>query len=396
LDGIRPFYNELSSLQTTAFHEFIADLTSILSALNNKKIRKYVANETDADLRKKNTIERIAEQFGDEIYKYGEAARPYLRSALEPLISIQNIKDDWGPHKSSLVMTKAMWKILSEFVLINHPPESKKNSKKWKTQAVVDGYTTFKRLALRALDYCPPVDIQFIDYVHAMLKADREAYPVDKNNYRGIIRDVFHKAGFCIKSNYSHEGCILEPPETPKNYEFGDYDIERISESRTSAYHFLNLNREELHIPYTQDIAVVDLYATHKEVENKRKLRKEIIIEYIWREDVPLKGSRFGKLEGKNIQLLCGGTLVFDGRGNILYFVNKSGTKIKNNEQKEAGKKRRSKLLKYIASLVKKGQIGLVDQGKVLDAWIPTVRGHQVDGALRFEMTPHLRHSGDG
>ena len=46
LDGIRPLYNHSSSVQTSAFHEFIGDLTAILLALFNRDIRHYLAKTT--------------------------------------------------------------------------------------------------------------------------------------------------------------------------------------------------------------------------------------------------------------------------------------------------------------------------------------------------------------
>ena len=47
LDGIRPMYNQLSSVQTAAFHEFIGDLTAILLALFNQDIRHFVSKTSE-------------------------------------------------------------------------------------------------------------------------------------------------------------------------------------------------------------------------------------------------------------------------------------------------------------------------------------------------------------
>ena len=43
LDGLRPGFIEDSSLQTTAFHEFVADLTAIITSLLNSDLRWLVA-----------------------------------------------------------------------------------------------------------------------------------------------------------------------------------------------------------------------------------------------------------------------------------------------------------------------------------------------------------------
>ncbi len=50
LDGLRPRYNEDSSLQTTAFHEFVADLTAIMTSLLNQDLLRDVAQESGGDL----------------------------------------------------------------------------------------------------------------------------------------------------------------------------------------------------------------------------------------------------------------------------------------------------------------------------------------------------------
>jgi hypothetical protein len=394
LDGIRPYYNGLSSIQTAAFHEFIADLTAILSILRNNDVRKYVADATKGDFSQRNIIHDIAEQFGEDISReiYGAAARPYLRTAQNDL-TMKDVEDNWSPYDCSLVMTGGMFEILTLMIFKNHPDEETKKTKTWWRTPVWKATNHFTRLALRALDFCPSVDIQFIDYIRAILHADKLAYPVDKKDYRRIVREVFHRRGFCSKSKEDHEGlCDLDPQKPPYNVELQRYDIERLSRSRTAAYHFLDLNRTELCIPPDQDISVVDLYATHKEAEAGRKLPREIVLEYMWCEDVPLQGSQFGGLDGETLQLLCGGTLVFDGRGNVLYFVHKPG--IEFHRYRKEGEKRRDQLVNYVVNLVKKGQIGLADQAECPEVWTPAVVGRRVDGVLQLEATPHLRHYG--
>src|SRR5688572_16698367 len=80
LDGIRPYYNEAVLPETAAFHEFIGDLTAILSSLRNNAFRKYLIDETGGDLKRQSTLSRIAEEFGTYVED-----RPYLRSARNEL-----------------------------------------------------------------------------------------------------------------------------------------------------------------------------------------------------------------------------------------------------------------------------------------------------------------------
>ena len=375
LDGCRPYYNEISSLQTAAFHEFIADLTAILSALRDNHVRQVVAEVTGGDLKKDTAIKDLAEEFArDYVGKaHGQADRYYLRSAGSKL-NMEGIRDNWSPHDCSQVLTGAMFEILTEMALQHlRKDESPK-------QALWHATNRFTRIALRALDYCPPVDVQFIDYARAVLHADELVYPKDALGYRTIVEKVFTKRGLRD----------LKVKDAPYPVDFRRYDIDRLSHSRTEAYHFLHANRELLHIPDEQDFYVVDLYDTDKEVAAGCKLPREIIVEYIWREDVELEGPRFGSLQGQTVSLLCGGTLVFDGRGNVLHFVRKPGT------EEPEGEQRREELRDYVASLVTHYRIGLGDEREeVLDIRPPAVVGRHVGGVLRLEMTPHARHWGE-
>jgi hypothetical protein len=90
------------------------------------------------------------------------------------------------------------------------------------------------RLAFRALDYCPPVDVQFSDFVEALFVANEVAYPVDTHGYNKIIRSNFRKRG--IKQQKA-----VKPPESVEL--IWKYGLTSIATSRTAAYHFLNDNR---------------------------------------------------------------------------------------------------------------------------------------------------------
>jgi hypothetical protein len=397
LDGIRPFYNEISSIQTSAFHEFIADLTAIITALRLEDVRHVVADESDGDLSKDSVIGDLAEMLGQDLALsvQGSAARPFLRTAHNSE-TMDYLKNNWSCHHCSKVLTGTMFEVLTRMTWKQRAPESAGGMGNSPREALWNATTHFTRLALRALDYCPSVGIQFIDYARAVLRADKFAFPRDELGYREIICDVFHKRGFCAKGEEEGDICDLEPLVQPFNVEFHRYDINRVSSSRTAAYHFLNMNRDLLQIPANQDIAVVDLYDTDKEVSAGSKLPKEIILEYIWREDLCLKGKRFGRYEGELVQLLCGGTIVFDERGNVLYFVHKPGIEDKNNRKE--GKKRQKRLFDYIESLIDAKLIGMEGEAeeKTMDAWKPAVEGKRIGGSLRFEASHRLRHHGKG
>jgi hypothetical protein len=228
------------------------------------------------------------------------------------------------------------------------------------------------------------VDIQFEDYVQAVIRRDQLTNPRDPYEYRRIMREVFEERQIPHPTDE-------DEPSPPR---FNSYNIYYLSSSRTAAYHFLNENREQLRIPKQQDIVVADLYTANKVRRARRRLPQEIVLLYIWREDIELKDARFGPLKEETVSLLCGGTLVFDEQGNLLFWSRKPGTEVE--EDKKEGENRRKQLLKHVEKCVEKGLADLADEEDAVSLNILTpVVGRRVEGTLRLESTPHLRHRVD-
>jgi hypothetical protein len=436
LDGIRPLYNENPSVETSAFHEFIGDLTAILLALFNADIRHFVAQKTNANLKEDKILSSIAEEFGQNIY-----ARPYLRSASNKLtMQAPEIRNSLSAHTISQVLTGAMFDLLIGIATLhmnkNLPmpeeessdsdgasqPESRMPRKVTPLQALWWAADRFRRVALQPLDLCPPCDIQFIDYARAVIRNYLLTNPVDAEGYRTMMLQVFHDRKIC-KCKYKPgealpQDCeFLEAVFQPKQ-EFIYHDIQRVARSRTAAYYFLNDNREVLRIPPHQDIIISDLYDNAKLGAQGERLPHQVVLEYIWKEELEFKdqtgrGMKFGRLEGKKAAMYCGGTLVFDDRGNLLSWFRKPGVQLLNPDREnelrkstkptrlelaqladmELGRKRVSAFLAQIYEKLKKGKIGLVDESGV---GLPREMRRQVtawesNGLVRFINTPHLR-----
>ena len=71
---------------------------------------------------------------------------------------------------------------------------------------------------------------------------------------------------------------------------------------------------------------MTDLYEARKHGRQSLPLPSQIVIEYVWREEVLLEGTRFGRYQGRFTNMLCGGTLVFDDTGNIPSWAKKPGS----------------------------------------------------------------------
>jgi hypothetical protein len=394
LDGIRPCYYEFTSVETAAFHEFIADLTAILAALRNNAIRMATAELTQGDLNRENAIAALAEEFGEHVIGY-----PKLRDANNDL-TIEEIQKSRSPHHCSQILTGAMFEILVG-IARNYMTESRQQNRKISPgKALWWAAQRFGRIALQPIDFCPSVDIRFIDYARAVLRNFELYEPLNsprREFYHDLIRSVFHKRGLCPMSeeckNQGYKGCHLDKTQLPSHFSWEIYhDIGNISRSRTAAYYFLHDNRKTLHIPAAQDITIVDLYDTNKYGRNVKRLPREIVLQYMWREKLNLDRDEFGSMQGQTADLLCGGTLVLDENGNVLSWFHKPGTEFK--QDKEEGAKRRTELESHLVQLVKDKMLGPCGDSEVeaFGDWMPPVVAEKRSGTLRFEITPQMRN----
>ncbi len=51
------------------------------------------------------------------------------------------------------------------------------------------------RMCIRALDYCPPLDLTYGDFLRALLTADRDLFAADDRSYRPIFVEAFRRRG---------------------------------------------------------------------------------------------------------------------------------------------------------------------------------------------------------
>ena len=388
LDGVRPLLYESPLVETGAFHEFVGDLAAILLLLRNNTFRKRIAQATDGNLSRAKQLNQIAEQFGQAI-----DGEPYLRNAAKKS-RMSDINDADGPHRYSEVMTGTMYEILlkiSDHYLLERGRKP--------AQAYWNAASRMKRMAIQPLDLLPPVDVTFRDYALAVLRSEEISNPTDPYDYIGMMVNVFVDRGILTKADAKK---VADPSYVFERLKVKvRHDVQDIARSRTAAYQFLDDNREELLIPAQQDITVADLYDAVKVTRQYMPLPRQIVLLYVWREEIELTGKRFGEFEGEVTTMLCGGTLVFDEIGNVLSFFKKPGTEGSSSkewlEEKKLGRARRKKFLDDLAGQIDNGRVGaaLGSSKGLLGNHIPPISVLKSEGILKFRLSPHMRLSGE-
>ena len=58
-------------------------------------------------------------------------------------------------------------------------------------------------ICIRALDYCPPVDITFGDYLRALITADIDLFAEDRYDYRVALHGIISQRAKSIRKTYA-------------------------------------------------------------------------------------------------------------------------------------------------------------------------------------------------
>jgi hypothetical protein len=320
LDGIRPYFMEAVSPETAAFHEFVGDLTALLMAFRNNAFRKVIGAETGGDLSTDTTLSHIAEQFGEAV-----TGQPYLRSA-KNCLTMSKVANNPRPHYLSQVLTGAMFDIILSLSqsYLDRNEERKQNNQKPISVGDAFWYTVqrMQMMAIQPLDFLPPVDVSFKDYARAVLRAEEVANPADPDGYRAMMIEVFRKREIVDEHD---EADLFAPHHIFERLDLDVFhDIDVLASSRAEAYRFIDDNRTTLFIPGNADVVVADVFTAQKYTREARRLPKQILLQYVWREELVLEGPRFGRFSGQTTSLLCGGTLALDQNGNVLTWARKT------------------------------------------------------------------------
>jgi len=215
LDGIHRRMIEPTNVDSLAFHEAFADLIAIFQHFTLPGVLEMEIQKTRGDLTTENLLSKLALQFG-RATKYGPALRDALggidqagkwqRNAPDP----QKIRQTFEPHARGAILVAAVFDaflanyqshtadllriasggtgILQHGAL--HPDVVKRLADEAATVA-----QRMLNICIRALDYLPPVDVNFGDYLRAMITSDIANMPDDRRHYRTAIIRAFRDRG---------------------------------------------------------------------------------------------------------------------------------------------------------------------------------------------------------
>ncbi len=216
LDGLHPRFMEPTNPDALAFHEGFADIVALLHHFTFPEVVKDQISRARGDLSSQTLLGELAVQFGEATGNYGA-----LRSAIGKVDPTDGVWKATPPDPTQYGKTKEAHErgailvsaVFSAFLSIYqtrtrdlvrlasggsgvlpmgdlHPDLVNRLSREVSKTA---GHVL--TMCIRALDYCPPVDITFGDYLRALITADFEVVGDDDLNYRVALVEAFRRRG---------------------------------------------------------------------------------------------------------------------------------------------------------------------------------------------------------
>lgn len=355
LDGLREGFMNLSGPDQAAFHEGFADVVALLSIFSLKGVVEQALMQTrsrvarsvvrrdgrllihasalTADTLADGALMGLAEEFGRSL---GELRANALRRSIRIRPSRGLLDDpEYGePHTRGEVLVAAVMHTLLHIWLgrirelgtfgagyCNLSEVAAEGAK-------VAGHLL--TMSVRALDYCPPLDLEFGDYLAALLTVDAEVAPDDRRyRYRDTVIRVFRSFGIDPPADRTDEDGCWKPFAQRAAIHYRRNNHESMLRDPEEVFRFVWENREALGVDDRSYTHVVSVRPSVR-IGPEGFLLRETICEYVSRANI----------FGAELKSVCGvdprpegidsntpltvygaGTLVFDQYGQLKFHI---------------------------------------------------------------------------
>ncbi len=224
LDGLHPYFKLQTNPDMAAFHEAFADIVALFQHFSIPEALRFTIARNRGDLGEQNLLADLAQQFGQA----SDGSRA-LRSGLTKTASKSDYLSSTEPHARGAVLLSAIFEAFLDLYRARSedlkrlategtgvlPPGDIPND--LVTRLSVEAAATAAHVltaCIRALDYCPPVDLTFGDYLRGLVTADLDLEPEAGVNGRVAFISAFRKRGIYPSGvrSLSEESLRWQPP----------------------------------------------------------------------------------------------------------------------------------------------------------------------------------------
>lgn len=218
LDGLHPRFVENSNPDMLALHEAFADIVAIFQHFSHPEVLEDQIARTRGDLEKQSLLGALAQEFGQALGYSGalrDALGEYVDGTWLPRDPDNQLLDRLeGPHSRGAVLVAAvfraflniyrsriadLFRIASGGSGILRQGEIDPDLVKRLASEAAKSARHVLRMCIRAMDYVPPVDVDFGNYLRAIITADHDLYPEDDKDYRLAVIEAFSAWGIYPK-----------------------------------------------------------------------------------------------------------------------------------------------------------------------------------------------------
>lgn len=248
LDGMRRLFTVETRLDVPAFHEGFADLVAIFQRFSYRQNVELAIARTGGRLDDGLLVD-VATQFGQTTSNGNDGA---LRSAIPrgedletpPEKLLRYDSPDHDAHSLGSVLVAAVFEAYrrvyrrksADLLRLAGMDPRRPNSDGPLDEILVERLAheagklaeQFLNIIVRAVDYCPPVDLTFGEYLRAMVTADADLVPEDPWAYREALVDAFRRRRVVVPEvpDLSEKSLLWRPPDESldkaRGLEFGE------------------------------------------------------------------------------------------------------------------------------------------------------------------------------
>jgi hypothetical protein len=216
LDGMYHRYTEDTNPDVLAFHEAFADIVALFQHFTHPEVVRSAIAETRGNLELDSPLGKLAQQFGEATGRRGALrdAIGYVKDGIwqrrQPDPSLLERPDHRAsPHLRGSILVAAVFDAFLKIYQRRTRPVIRLAT--GGSEVVMGSLSTdlvealaheaaktaghMLQICIRALDYLPPVDISFGDYLRAVVTADRDLVPDDPLGYRVAFVEAFRAWG---------------------------------------------------------------------------------------------------------------------------------------------------------------------------------------------------------
>ena len=204
LDGICPRLLNATNVDVLAFHEAFSDVVALLQHFSMKGVLTHQIASSRGDFDDSSTdLGNLARQFGQALGR--DRA---LRSAAGQPADPSRLKHALEPHDRGSILVAAVFDAF--YAIYKRRAADLHRIARWGhadsgeispdlvarlSKEAAKSAEHVLHMCIRALDFMPPVDVTFGDYLRAIITADMEAVPNDQHKYRTAFMEAFRNHG---------------------------------------------------------------------------------------------------------------------------------------------------------------------------------------------------------